>query len=94
MITQQFETETNIAIGTIGRAERIFRLAISLVCIETIFCGVAVTPIEYSLLSVLTIYLVHTAILGLDPFYAAVHFVHLTVTRWLRKQPVISAQSS
>lgn len=70
---------TTPAIGTVGIVERAIRIVISIAGFLAILLGLATDPLQYFILSVLGIYLVHTAFTGLDPFYAAVHYVRLSL---------------
>jgi len=65
----------NTEIGAIGGIEKFVRTVIGFSGLLAVILGVATTPLQYFVLSALGIYLIHTVIIGLDPFYAAVHYL-------------------
>lgn len=65
---------TNSGTGAVGPIERVLRTVISFAGFIAILT-VATSPIQYFVLAMLGVYLMHTAIMGLDPIYAIAHYV-------------------
>jgi len=70
----------NTEIGAIGGIEKFVRAAIGFSGLLAVIIGVASTPSQYFALSALGIYLIHTVIIGLDPFYTAAHYLRGAIT--------------
>ena len=75
MNTNKVTGVNNTQIGAIGGIEKFVRAAIGFSGLLAVVIGVATDPLQYFVLSALGIYLIHTVIIGLDPFYAAVHYL-------------------
>ena len=80
MNMQKINEVNNPKIGAIGMVEKIVRTVIGSSGLLAIVVGVATNPLQYFILSVLGIYLIHTVIMGLDPFYAAAHYLRVAMT--------------
>jgi hypothetical protein len=79
MNTLKVNVANNSEIGAIGRVEKIVRTVIGFSGLLAVIVGVAITPLQYFALSVLGIYLIHSVIIGLDPFYAVAHYLRAAV---------------
>jgi len=75
MNTQKVNEVNNPRIGAIGAVEKTIRTVIGFADLLAVIVGVVTSPLQYFVLSTLGIYLIHTAIMGLDPFYAAVQYL-------------------
>ena len=70
MNTYQNNTSTSGS-NTLSTFDKSVRTIVGFGGLLAILAGVATTPIQYFLLSSLGIYLIHTVIIGIDPFYVA-----------------------
>lgn len=70
MNRNQNKTHTTFS-NSLNIIDRTVRTIVGFGGILAILTGVATAPIQYFILSSLGIYLVHTAIIGVDPFYVA-----------------------
>ena len=57
--------------NNLSTTDRVVRTIVGFGGLIAILAGVATTPIQYFILSSLGIYLIHTVIIGIDPFYVA-----------------------
>ena len=79
MNTVKRNAQTATDIGAVSGVERVARTVIGFAGFLAVLLDIATTPLQYFALSALGIYLVHTAIIGLDPFYAATQYVRSKV---------------
>ena len=75
MNAQKVNEVNNPRTGAIGKVEKIMRTVIGFSGLLAVIVGVVTNPLQYFVLSALGIYLIHTVIMGLDPFYAVAHYL-------------------
>ena len=93
MNTLKLNVANNPEIGAIGSIEKIVRTVIGFSGLLAVIVGVAITPLQYFVLAALGIYLIHTVIIGLDPFYAVAHYLRAAVAPKLHN-PSYSTQGN
>ena len=66
-------------VGAIGKREKILRTVVGFAGLFAVVVGVATSPLQYFALIALGVYLIHTVIIGLDPFYAIAHYLRVAL---------------
>ena len=88
MNAQKVNEVNNPRIGAVGKVERVVRTVIGFSGLLAVIVGVATNPLQYFVLSALGIYLIHTVIIGLDPFYAAAHYLRVAIAPKFDRAPL------
>jgi hypothetical protein len=66
-------------VGVIGKLEKIVRTVVGFSGLLAVLTGVVSNPLQYFVLIALGVYLIHTVIIGLDPFYAIAHYLRVAL---------------
>lgn len=90
MKTYQDSERNTLSIASVSIVDR---AVIGFAGIVTVVAGMVTSPTLIFVLSGLGIYLVHSAIIGLDPVHAALRFTRNTLTHRSNQQPLTTATS-
>ena len=81
MNTYQTNRAATTGSNRLGTVDKSVRTIVGFGSLLAILAGVATAPLQYFVLSCLGIYLIHTVIIGLDPFYAAARTLRSALAR-------------
>ena len=79
MNTPNVHMSDDARVGAIGKREKILRTVVGFAGLLAVVAGAVTSPLRYFALIALGVYLIHTVIIGLDPFYAIAHYMRVAL---------------